>query len=194
MKHIDNQVFYTWQDIQETTLDLIRQINLSHWKPDYIVGITRGGLIPANLMSQWFEVPMYALDVSLRDNTEIGPESNWWMAEQAFGYVPEDERGSGFDGKPVYSDPSYARNILIVDDINDSGATINWIKEDWQKGCLPDDPTWSGVWGGNVRFATLLDNTASAADVEYASVEINKHETPDLWIVFPWEDWWISHE
>jgi len=30
--------------------------------------------------------------------------------------------------------------------------------------------------------------------VEYCCVEINKLDDPDLWIVFPWEDWWLAHE
>ena len=46
------------------------------------------------------------------------------------------------------------KNILIVDDINDTGATFNWIKKDWQSGCLPDNEAWNNVWGNNVRFAT----------------------------------------
>ena len=52
---------------------------------------------------------MHTLDVRLRDADGIGPESNAWLAEFA---------GNG-------------KNILIVDDINDTGATFEWIKNDW---------------------------------------------------------------
>ena len=83
------------------------------------------------------------------------------------------------------------KKILIVDDINDSGATLNWIKQDWQSGCFPKDKRWKEIWGNNVRVAVLVDNESSASklNINYNAVDLNKAEE-DLWIVFPWEDWW----
>ena len=46
------------------------------------------------------------------------------------------------------------KNILIVDDINDTGATFNWIKEDWPSGCLPMDTRW-GSSLGSAMFVLL---------------------------------------
>jgi hypothetical protein len=37
-----------------------------------------------------------------------------------------------------------------------------------------------------VRFATLIDNTASAEQVDYRHRTIDRRETKD-WFVFPWE-------
>jgi hypoxanthine phosphoribosyltransferase len=82
------------------------------------------------------------------------------------------------------------KEILIVDDINDTGATLNWIREDWQSGCLPNSKDWESVWGSNVRFAVLINNEASEfKDVDYVGMSINKLEDP-IWCVFPWEEWW----
>ena len=152
---------------------LCRDIFTSKWRPDYIVGITRGGLVPAVMMSHWLNIPMESLKVQLRDNIENGVESNLWMAEDAFGY-----------------DMEAPKNILIVDDINDSGATFNWIMKDWASGCLPSDPRWLNVWNNNVRFAVLFDNLASKCDVkmDFVGEEINKAEK-DVWIEFPYEKW-----
>jgi hypoxanthine phosphoribosyltransferase len=82
---------------------------------------------------------------------------------------------------------------LIVDDINDTGATLNYIREDWPSGCFPDDPRWKQVWGNNVRVACLYDNESSKSElhVQYSAVSINK-AAEDCWIVFPWESWWQS--
>lgn len=164
---------------------ICRQVINSGWKPDYIVGITRGGLVPAVMISHYFDVPLETLKISLRDGGEC--ESNLWMAEDAFGYIPKDMQ-EGIDKR---SDATYKKNILIVDDINDTGATINWLIEDWKSGCLPKDPAWDNVWNHNVRFATLFDNVASKAVVamDYVGEEIDKMER-DVWIDFPFESWW----
>jgi hypoxanthine phosphoribosyltransferase len=78
-----------------------------------------------------------------------------------------------------------------VDDINDSGATINWIRRDWQGSCVPDDAGWSDVWNNTVRIAVLYNNESSDNEiaVDYAAEHVNKFEDPQ-WIVFPWEEWW----
>jgi hypoxanthine phosphoribosyltransferase len=85
------------------------------------------------------------------------------------------------------------KNILIVDDINDTGATLNYIKKDWQSSCFPKDKRWKEVWGNNVRVAVLYDNESSKSElnVTYSAVSINKADK-DVWIVFPWENWWQS--
>lgn len=94
-------------------------------------------------------------------------ESNFWMAEDAYNGV----------------------KILVVDDINDTGKTIEQLKKDWQSSCLPNDPKWSTIFGDNVRFAVLIHNEASTQDIDYFGHTINKNENPE-WCVFPWEKWW----
>ena len=167
-----NKIYYTWSDVEHHTQEILRQICSDSWRPDYVVGLTRGGLVPANLISQYLGCRMETLKVSLRDDTEC--ESNLWMAEDAFGHNME-----------------HPKNILIVDDINDTGATLNYIREDWPSGCFPDNPRWTEVWGSNVRVAVLVDNESSKNEipVSYSAVDINKAEQ-DVWLVFPWEDWW----
>jgi hypoxanthine phosphoribosyltransferase len=159
--------YYEYLHIHEMVNNISFQMFKDEWRPDYIVGLTRGGLIPAVIMSNSTGIPMETLKVNLRDHVDdMGPESNCWMSEDAF------------NGK----------KILIVDDINDTGATLDWIINDWQSACLPNDPKWSDVWGNNVRFAVLIDNLSSkfSRKVDYTAKEINKAEE-DVWIVYPWE-------
>lgn len=175
------KVHYSWSDIKGAVLEIARSIVTSDWRPDYIVGITRGGAIPAVMLSQFLDVPMRPLEVSLRDGGQC--VSDLGMAEDAFGYHRTDDL-------PGCSNPALRSNILIVDDINDSGATINWIKNDWQSGCMPNDTAWTeNIWHQNVKFAVLTNNLASKADIDYHAWEVNKAEE-DCWLVYPWEDWW----
>src|SRR5210317_818739 len=98
-KHI-----YDWTDVERMVTHIITEMYNDNYRPDYIVGLTRGGLVPAIMMSNRTGIPMYTLDVRLRDRDglQIKTESNEWMPTDAF------------NGK----------NILIIDDINDSGATF----------------------------------------------------------------------
>jgi uncharacterized protein len=180
------KVELSYDDIQAMTQDVIRAMTLDNFKPDYVVGITRGGLLPAQLISQYYNVPMETLRVSLRDHAQ--QECNTWMAEDAFGYVPEDLRQT----EKSRWDVSKRKNILIVDDINDSGETIKWIIKDWQSSCFPNEQyAWDTIWGHSVKFATLINNEASEfKDINYTSLHINKLEDPQ-WIEFPWEEWWL---
>jgi len=159
------KIYYTWQQVEGACLDLCRQMVQDKWYPDYIVGISRGGLVPANLISQYLDIPMATLMVSLRDGGI--KVSDCGMSEDAYN----------------------GQNILVVDDINDQGSTIAWIKDDWQSSCLPGETQWQKVWGQNVRFATLTNNLASKEDVDYAYWEVNKAEE-DCWLVYPWEEFW----
>ena len=132
--------------------------------------------MPAVMLSHYLGIPLHTLDPE---------ESNLWMAEDAFGYVPME------DQEVIKSrwDISYKKNILIIDDINDSGNTFKNIVKDWQSGCLPKESAWNTVWHNNVRFAVLIENQASDFDCDFVGHEINKVENPE-WCVFPWESWW----
>jgi hypoxanthine phosphoribosyltransferase len=174
---MSNKVYYTNNDVGHYVNQILQGLAHDNWRPDYIVGLTRGGLIPAVMISHYLGVPLHTLNASLRDS-KLGPESNLWMAEDAFGYAD----GSCHVNK--------RHNILIVDDINDQGTTLNWVKQDWQSGCLPNDSAWEDIWGANVRTAVLINNAASEfKTVNYIGKTINKEEVPE-WCVFPWENWW----
>lgn len=174
--------YYSWVHVQEMCVSISMQMYKDNWRPDYIVGITRGGAIPAVILSHLIGIPMRPLEVSLRDGGQC--VSDLGMAEDAFGCVPEEQQ-------QIFKsrwDPSMKKNILIVDDINDTGSTFQWIKQDWQAGCHPrEESTWNSVWGKNVRFAVLTNNLSSKfSDVDYYGKEVNKAEE-DVWLVYPWE-------
>jgi hypothetical protein len=152
------------------------------------------------MISHYFNIPCHTLKVSLRDD-DCG-ESNLWMAEDALGpnsrerFVenPVDVAGILEAANDLLEEGETYKNILIVDDINDSGATLNWIMQDWPSGCFPDDPAWENdIWNNNVKFAVLFDNLASGCKVkmDFVGKEINKAEN-DVWIDFPYEDWWTK--
>jgi hypoxanthine phosphoribosyltransferase len=147
------KAYYTWDDVEALTQDIIRQIHVDEQSFSCVVGLTRGGLVPAVLISQYLDIPMHAVKISLRDHK--GSEDIVKLREDI---------GIN-DGKKV----------LVIDDINDTGATMSHLIE---------------CWGHDtVTYAVLINNESSGTDVDYVSKTINKLEN-DVWQVFPWEDWW----
>ena len=69
------------------------------------------------------------------------------------------------------------KKILIVDDINDTGRTFNWILRNWGLGEYQ-----------LTRFAVLTENLGSSFEsVDFSCHEVNKAEE-DVWLVYPWEN------
>lgn len=66
------------------------------------------------------------------------------------------------------------KEVLIIDEINDTGKTLSEIARNVDKNL-------------NVRFAVLVENTASSFTSDYYGTSYNKLDEPD-WFVFPWED------
>ena len=155
-----NRIHLNWQDLEKAGYSILMQMFRDQWYPERIVGITAGGLPLAVWISNQSSVPMVAL----------GNETNAWLSEDAFGYNDQD---------PM--------RTLIVNDVNNTGATFRWIMQDWQNSCLPSDPRWDDIWGNSVRFATLVENVNCNFDlVNYSHIRFSGQETPN-WYVFPWE-------
>ncbi len=131
-----------------------RAVEAAAWRPDFLVGIGRGGLIPAAYLSHRIDIPMLSVDHSSK--------------VFSFGDELLGKLGDQIDG---------GTNILFVDDINDSGSTIRYIREALAR---------AGEVTDRVRFAVLIDNIRSAARVDYSSRAIDRLVDKD-WFVFPWE-------
>lgn len=169
------QKYINDQEYRGLVSKICRDMVLDNWMPDYVVSVGRGGALASLMISHYFNLRYFSIDISLSHDPPI-THSCWWMAEDAFGMT---------NGTPA--------KILIVDDINDKGATLQWIVNDWSKSCHPTSPKWNDIWGKSVRFATVIDNLSSnfPYKINYIGKTINKAEE-DVWIVFPYENWWES--
>jgi len=140
-----HKIHLTDSDIKTAVLSIIQKIDQ---KPDLIVGLCRGGLIPATMLSHWFKIPMLAVNLSLRDNTVINGSALTQLISNL----------------PMYN------HILIVDDINDTGETLSYITSEITK--------HSNSHTASIETAVIVNNVASDFSPTYWGQEINKSETP----------------
>lgn len=130
------------------------QIEADEWKPDFLVGIGRGGLVPAAYLSHRTGLQMLSVDHSTKDRG-FGDE----LLDKLAAKIRDGAR------------------ILIVDDINDSGGTIDYLRAAIEAKVETPD---------RLRVAVLIHNVCSRARAEYHGSEIDRSRDK-LWYVFPWE-------
>ena len=97
-----------------------------------------------------YGAPLFTVNVSLRDGKVSKDNFNWKQLR-------------GFN------------NILVVDDINDSGKTLDYVFNQ----CYINDVICP-------KSAVLLSKQSSKFKPTFIGEVINK-EKDDEWIVFPWE-------
>lgn len=132
-------LFYKWEDLNQDILLLIAQMSKEQWTPDYIVGIKRGGLIPAVKLSYILYKPLLVLTCQLRDNL-FGLEFEFLEIEK----ISRDSK------------------VLIVDDICDSGETFEKTCEELKKNGFNHLKTCSLFH--NIRQKFLTDYRARKID------------------------------
>lgn len=136
-----------WDTIDLYVDNILEQIKDK--KIDTVLGLARGGMIPATMLA-------YRLG-----NNNL----------QQLGVRTRDVEATQFYGNPVLFG-----NVLVVDDINDSGRTFieaaNYLNYHFDRGEI-DDVIFSAC---SKRYNTKWSNGA------YGSIIEN-----DDWLVYPWE-------
>jgi len=130
------------------------KVGSGDWTPDFVIGIGRGGLVPAVYISHQLKLPMLSIDHSAKVPG---------FADELLGKVA--------------AKSAAGTRLLFIDDINDSGGTIDYIRR-----LLAEN----GCDEANLRFAVIMTNSRSKADVEYWAQMIDRSEDK-RWFVFPWE-------
>jgi hypoxanthine phosphoribosyltransferase len=118
-----------------------RAIEQTTWRPDYLVGIGRGGLVPAAFLSHRLGLAMLSVDHSSKVHDFADA-----LLEKVAGRIGQGE------------------HILFVDDINDSGATITHLRDQIARHCEPMDRCRVAVLIDNVRSMASVDFFARRID------------------------------
>ena len=139
---------YSINEMHNAIKQIVEQINISGFDPEVIVSINRGGCIPGVYLSHFLDKPHKMIDIKLIDSSE-----------NKFSFFKKNKL------------------ILIIDDINDTGRTFNFVKKTFNDS------------DSEIRFAALINNVTSKTKIDYHGQLIDKSENP-VWYVFPWENWW----
>jgi hypoxanthine phosphoribosyltransferase len=146
-----------WHDINFCLSAIKDKLTADNFIPDIIVAVGRGGLIPGTLLAYNMDVGIvvnYAIKTYSNENTQT---DDLWIFQSP---------NEGF------SDYKH-KNILVVDDLSDSGNSLKYITEQLTKHYKME----------NIRTATLCTKTGTKFVPDYFIQEYPS----DTWLVFPWE-------
>ncbi len=144
----------SWNEHIQGINSLADDIIASGWKPTAILGISRGGLIPAAVLS-------YKLNVRLIQAVRVQHYDDQ--------NTPLDSGPKFVDGpEPFASHQIETERLLVVDDIIDTGETLNLVLD----AVRPH--------AANIKVAALYvrSNQQNAADWFW--------KVEDEWVIFPW--------
>jgi hypoxanthine phosphoribosyltransferase len=132
----------SWSEIEEWTNDVSKKMANAGFKPDVVIGLTRGGWVPARLLCDILNIKdLYAV------KTE-----HWGVTATRDGNAKLAQKLSG-DVK--------GRRVLIMDDITDTGKSLS-LAMDHVRTFKPR----------SLRSGTLLHVTHSLIEPNYYSVEV----------------------
>jgi hypoxanthine phosphoribosyltransferase len=147
----------TWADAERWTDRLAEMIRGRDRVPDTIVALTRGGWVPTRLLADRLGVKRL---VSLR-------AQHWGVTALPSGRAELTEGVSG---------PVEGRDVLVVDDITDTGESLRLATEHVE-----------ARGPRRVESATCLHITHSTFVPTYFAEEIPREAW--VWVVFPWNYW-----
>ena len=144
--------YFEKEDFIDSLNKIVEQIENSNWSPKVIISINRGGCVPSIYLSHRLNLKHEVIDIQFMDSNK---SPDFKMVKQKI---------KRFD------------NILLVDDINDSGKTLKTIYD------------LSNAYSKKIYNATLIYNLESIIKTDFYGRMIKRSEDKN-WYVFPWEEW-----
>ena len=148
----DKSKYFGKEDFIDSLNKIVQQIENSNWSPNVIISINRGGCVPGIYLSHRLNLKHKIIDIQLRDSTRTP------------------------DLKTIKEKIKEFDNILLVDDINDSGKTLKTIYD------------LSNAYSKKIYNATLIYNQESIIKTDFYGRMIKRSEDKN-WYIFPWEEW-----
>ena len=141
----------TWNQIYDMLLHQAQRIQADGYKPDIVIGIARGGIVPSRILSDLLEIKALAtIQIEYYDGINLTRQ------EPVL--------------KQCLNMPLFETKTLLIDDISDSGSSLQLAKKHLQQQGAKE-----------TKIATLYAKPSTATKPDYYE------KLTSNWIVFPWD-------
>ena len=142
----------SWSEVERLCQRLAGLVRESGYRPDLVIAIGRGGYVPARLICDWLHI-MGLTSIKIEHYLSGANRQE----EAVIRY-------------PLKADIRGLR-VLVVDDVNDTGDTLEAAKQHLQT-----------FHPGEIRTAVMHHKVATRFEVDYYAGKIIKWR----WLVYPW--------
>jgi hypoxanthine phosphoribosyltransferase len=143
----------SWADFQSDIDTCISQIKNKSF--DLVIGLMRGGSIPATIISNRLNIPLRMMGIKSYTNDNKQSEISLYQ--------------TCYDS--IVNVLSERKNVLIVDDLSDSGETFRFAANNYK------------YYFDNVYTLAPYLKEGTSLEPDFYSRRFEK----DTWLVFPWE-------
>ncbi len=165
--------YITWEEVHRYCNELIDDVIRQKWKFNYIIAIGKGGLIPAALIGN--QLKLDVVNMGLRSYTDDHLQENFHLYQRPINILQEDDH----------------MNILVVDDINDSGSTFQYVSKYLATHMWHEAPYvhyWSLFRRHTSSFGEPRQNRKDCAVDEIELYTQGEDIHDNSWLVMPWEN------
>ena len=134
----------SWKQIYEMLLNQAQKIQGDGYKPDIIVGIARGGLVPSRVLADLLETRDFAI-ITIEYYCGINQKKKEPILKQCLHTQLTDKK------------------VLLVDDVSDGGRSLQLAKKHLQEQCARD-----------IKIATLYCKPGTITKPDYFEKETSQ--------------------
>lgn len=156
------KVWYTYDDIHKTVRGLAGRIMAAGKRYDAMIAIGGGGFIPARMLRCFLNIPIYAVTTAYYLNESCADRQEEIQKIQWLDPIPDGIAGG---------------RVLVVDEVDDSRVTMQFVLEELQKDGFADI-------GVAVLHNKIKDKQGRLPEnmTYFAGAEVG-----DWWINYPWD-------
>ena len=158
-----DKLIIDWKEYNLIVEKLAIQIHQSGFKPDMLIGIMRGGAPIIDVLSRVFKLKCAYLAVESYSGEGIEDQQGELVFSREMSSTVQEMKG----------------NILLCDDLSDTGVTLNK-SIDWLKKYPPLQGKIKSI-----KTAVLWKKKASTFEPDYCAQKLNSNP----WIVQPFENY-----
>ncbi|RIA98010.1 hypothetical protein C1645_751009 [Glomus cerebriforme] len=213
----DTKIYISYNQVHQLVKDSVERYRINDdFKPDLMIAIGGGGFIPARILRTFLKrainknIPIQAIGLSLyedlvsypnplNDNTSSDSTDD---STATIGTQVIKTQWLHFGPSHATTSPLLGKNILIVDEVDDTRTTLAYAVQELTKDVeeekrkfLQENPGYTDIDVPETKFAVfVLHNKKKEKRMELPDPSIIKEgryfaarETPDRWLVYPWE-------
>ncbi|CAG8550183.1 2254_t:CDS:2 [Cetraspora pellucida] len=198
----DDKIYISYNQVHKLTKETVERYRINeNYKPDLMIAIGGGGFIPARILRTFLKrqnnknIPIQAIGLSLYEDltdSSLNPEI---IGSQVI-------KTQWLHFGPSYADtcPLLGKNILIVDEVDDTRTTLAYAVQELLKDIEEEKRKFievnaAGTPVPETKLAVfVLHNKKKEKRMELPDPSIVNEgryfaaeETPDRWLVYPWE-------